>query len=290
MSGRNGPERPHRTGVVTLPGSPPEAHVNAAGYVQFDVDPDKHPAAGTAAAAKILGRLEKVDHAAHTNLGRLDPLLERQGWRLRHRADRRWHRTPEYEGVAGLLVRAGELLREGFTAAAGAQVDEAATTYRKYVDGRTRRNYLVWAVVGAAVALALLVALQASGWIDGLIPRDLGYQIGIFATIGALTSIMTRINDLDLTSQVTRVSIWISGGVRPFVAIGVALVAYVMIDSGLVSIAPQTLDPDRLAVIVAFLCGFSERFANEFLDRGGALVPHGPDTTAGDGGAQPRAE
>ena len=274
--------------VAKLPDGRPEAHVNAAGFVQFDLEL-AHPAPSEVDAARVLAHLEQVDQAAHTHLGRLEWPWEWRTWRPRRKRERGWHRTCAYDDVAGLLVSAAELLKKGFTKVAAAQVDAAEVAYRMYVDGRTRRNYVLSALVGVVVPLGLLWLLQLFGWFTDLIPHDVGYQVAIFATMGAVTSIMMRINNLDLTTHVTRVSVWISGAVRPFIAISTALVVYLIISKNLVG-SIESSSQNTIAIIAAFFCGFSERFAKDFLDTAeGTLIGGKVEPTSSRSPKAPRA-
>lgn len=92
-----------------------------------------------------------------------------------------------------------------------------------------------------------------------------------FAAMGSVTSILTRLSSLDLREETSRKFVIYSAIARPFVAISFASVVYVILKYKIVAITlggntSKEVD-DAVLWIAAFLCGFSERFASDILER-----------------------
>ena len=162
----------------------------------------------------------------------------------------------------------------------------AAQTFRDRVLSRNRTHYIYGVLLGM-IPLIVLAVLAYS--LDTPSIQHLGLESALcctwtiaFAGMGALCSVFTRLNRIDMCDETTDLFIYLSGVFRPFTAIMFAITiiqilrlnalplnALPMKDSG----SAQT---DELHVhlyfLVAFLSGFSERFASDLIGRAERVV------------------
>jgi hypothetical protein len=98
--------------------------------------------------------------------------------------------------------------------------------------------------------------------------------IFVFAGLGSVASVLTRISSIDLREETSSFSVFVSGFSRPLIAMVLALVVYLILDAKLVDIRfgnPSEPKANAIYLLTSFLCGFSERFANDIISR----VPFG---------------
>ena len=134
---------------------------------------------------------------------------------------------------------------------------------------------MVWGSLALAVAIGIATLMLWA--FSALHPGDARTQ-ALFASIGmgavgAILSVMTRMasekSGFDLDYEVGRKSVRFLGALRPWIGALFAFALYVAMKAGLIVIAP---DIDRnlyFWAAVAFLAGFSERYAKVLI--GGAL-------------------
>ncbi|GLC23563.1 hypothetical protein [Roseisolibacter agri] len=105
-------------------------------------------------------------------------------------------------------------------------------------------------------------------------------RILTYAGLGAVASVIMRLPGTDLSGETkTRIVVFAGAG-RPILAAIFAVVVYQILHHGIINVG-TTATPQAFAYVqvAAFLCGFSERFATDILDR----VPFGgrPEQTRG---------
>jgi hypothetical protein len=145
--------------------------------------------------------------------------------------------------------------------------------YDRAGENAARIYYFFGMMVGlfllAAVATATTVPLVVSAGVDPVEMRDYvaSYAAG---AIGAVVSVMSRMRQDTTTQQGFRVDyevgkgpLWFLGGVRPLLGAIFGTATYFALQSSLVQMSPQA--PDKafyFFALLAFLSGFSERFAH----------------------------
>jgi hypothetical protein len=177
--------------------------------------------------------------------------------------------TREWDEVEKLLVNAVVLLQNRDAGQGRVIFEEAERVYYHHNQTRNRIRYLTGALTGVLVAGALgSVSLLFSKSLEQFIARDLLVLIFVFAGIGSLTSVITRIASLDLKEETSNFSVFMSGFSRPLVAMILAVVVYLIVNGHMVDIKLGSSSDPRLAYLVmSFLCGFSERFAEDIVAR-----------------------
>jgi hypothetical protein len=138
------------------------------------------------------------------------------------------------------------------------------------------------AVAAAGVAVALLL-----WWWTGLDPEDsttqnllASYTMG---AVGALVSVVTRMassgkNSFDLDFEVGRRQLHRLGSFRPMIGAVSAVVVFFAMKADLFQVLPEQQESFYLYAVVAFVAGFSERWANVIFGRAERLL--GPDEEA----------
>jgi hypothetical protein len=182
--------------------------------------------------------------------------------------------TPRWEYVIQLLVNAVSLgvarghVEQGFTLIQ--QAEELLTYYRCLLP-TNRKWYLVGMLAGVViVALLASVSLALQDTLEPELSARTLVLVCVFAGLGSIASILSRLRSMvELQNEHSRLNVIISGSSRPVVAALVAIAVYLILDLGLVTIHVGT-GPDarqKLFLVAAFLCGFSERFATEILGK-----------------------
>jgi hypothetical protein len=197
-------------------------------------------------------------------------------------------------------------LGSGCVDAARALFTKAATLYQGYVH-KSNRLYYVGGVLGSAFALGAvmppLLYLVAHGFAP-LVESPAHPQAGDvfravdlpalfvlfgFAALGSVVSVLSRLDKQTVPPVFTRALVIVAGMGRPFVAAVFATVVYALVRGQIVNLAPGTPQaPGGVAihagsvvhwwcVVVAFLCGYSERFASDLLGQS----PLGKGTAGG---------
>jgi hypothetical protein len=172
--------------------------------------------------------------------------------------------------AAGYMLATGD----GFAVPGPRHTDAAIGLYRQAEDIFIRhlqsKNRL-WYLVGVAMGILILVLCafgvrQLPEGLITLVKPQLIPALIFFAGLGSVVSLLLRLSALDLVKEISRPILVISGLGRPFVASAFALVVYLVLDSHLVTLSLSTQD-ERTYLVISFLCGFSERFAQDLLDR-----------------------
>jgi hypothetical protein len=151
--------------------------------------------------------------------------------------------------------------------------DALDATHAYYCGAANGQAQIVYFVGMAAIAAALgIFALFGSWWIPlaGITDEREFYGCIAAGAFGAVVSVVQRINSghFDLTYDVGRPYLAFLGGLRPLLGAGFGLILYFAVTSGLVdvfSIPDEGTERLFMFLVLAFLAGFSERWAQDTL-------------------------
>ncbi len=145
-----------------------------------------------------------------------------------------------------------------------AALDKAEAYYHEAANGQAQIIYFAgMAVVAIGVVLVASLVLNGNGWHAGVAALGAG-------AAGAVVSVVQRINsgDFQLDYDVGRPYAFFLGGLRPLIGAAFAVVISFAFTAGVLHLPLATNDPDHrhlALVVVAFLAGFSERWAQDTL-------------------------
>jgi hypothetical protein len=166
---------------------------------------------------------------------------------------------------------------------------KASALYDGYVRKDNRRLFVMGVLCSAlAVATALPITLYVGAQVLAWVGRrtalaDLGVfgaadlpallVLFGFAGLGSCVSVLSRLDKIAVPQVFTRRLVMLSGVGRPLVAAVFATVIYALVQAGHVQFCRSETDslihPQSIVhwwcVIIAFLCGYSERFASDLL-------------------------
>jgi hypothetical protein len=168
--------------------------------------------------------------------------------------------------------------------------DALDTTHAYYCGAANGQAQIVYFAGMAIVAAALgTLALVGSWWIPlpGIEDDRVFYGCVAAGAFGAIVSVIQRINSghFDLTYDVGRPYLTFLGGLRPVLGAGFGLILYFAVTSGLLDIfAIPDEGSERFFsfLVIAFLAGFSERWAQD------TLTSFGQGSGTSDPAAAPR--
>lgn len=191
---------------------------------------------------------------------------------LDHRAHHQLRpKTQEWQEVIDVLYNAVVFLHQHDTTEGRALLEEAGRVYYHHNQTRNRVRYLSGAVIGIVVAAGLgASSLLLAKSLEQFIPTQLLVLLFVFAGIGSLTSVLTRISSLDLGRETSNFSVFVSGFSRPLIAIFFALIVYLVLDAKILDVkfgSPTDAKIGAIYLVTSFLCGFSERFAQDIISR-----------------------
>jgi hypothetical protein len=142
-------------------------------------------------------------------------------------------------------------------------------TERNYLAGLQRlwQHTYIAGVFTAFLAMVVLVGLFAVATVvwhftDGWVAAAIG------GVVGAVLSVLQRIGKgLDLGPEAEKSAIHQQGLARPLIGLLLGLVSYVLLRGGIVSFTAPSAGTDTILYYagIAFLAGFSERFAQDML-------------------------
>lgn len=212
------------------------------------------PLNASSSQKELTADLVGLDHRAHEQLG---------------------PGTPEWKEVMGVLVNAantGVVYNE--VPQGRLLFQRAEQTFLRYFEARNRIRYLLGLALGVGICTLFsgLLYLMARSLAQPFIKPGLLPLLCLFAGLGSLTSVLTRLDQIDLRFATSDQLILVSGAARPVVAIFLALVVYLILDLKLLDIkfgSPTEQNQNSLFLISSFLCGFSERFAQDILSKVG---------------------
>jgi hypothetical protein len=175
--------------------------------------------------------------------------------------------------------------------------NQAEEIFLRHLQSLNRLRYLVGVAIGIVLLVAVAFAVGAEVFPDRLgkaVPVDLLPLIIFFAALGSIVSVLLRLSKLDMVKEISRSVLIVSGAGRPLIASAFALVIYIALSNKLIAVSlgdseaslagsiGALFDPARANVaqiggymVVAFLCGFSERYAADLLERVERPAPRG---------------
>jgi hypothetical protein len=193
------------------------------------------------------------------------------------------YRWNGYKSVESKLRIAATALQGGAKAQAQELVDEARATYKEQLAAQRKVSYLIGVALGIGLLAVLQLALHAAiGSLNGVITEQFALQMVLFAGMGTLASVLTRIGQFKVETYATRSLVVISGASRPLVAAFVAFAAYAFLRSDLATVTvngTNVSDVQNATFIylsAAFLCGFSERFGRHVIDQASSAFGGAP--------------
>ncbi len=165
---------------------------------------------------------------------------------------------------------------------------ESTESYFLQSAQRTARlEYLIGMIPG--LILAALVAVLI--WNVTEVPQEFSIAL-IGGALGALVSVMERLTagKLTLNHEYGKATLRILGGMRPFIGALFGLALYVLISGALIPMEVPDGDKQRYFFAgIAFLAGFSERWAQDMIDPGKLPTPTAHTTATAPAGARPPA-
>jgi len=212
--------------------------------------------------------------------------------RIDHRSLRTLGSTTQERGeVRDLLVNVAGFLQNRQTDAARALLSHTEAVYYQHIQAKNRLRYLVGVLVGILAFGVVLVKAQSI--LQTTIPPSLLAQLLLFAGMGTITSELTRLSSIDLRDQTSLWMVYVSGMARPVTSVFFALVVYLVVALRIVDLhlgvsTGDTAQPG-VFLIIAFMSGFSERFAQDILARvGGGKSPVESEQRHSDVGGHPK--
>ena len=199
----------------------------------------------------------------------------------------RSRKTSSYRSVETSTRHALEALDGGSPEVAEKLLDRARLTHMQQLEGQRKVVYFLGVVIGIIGCGLIQWFLESLNSFGGDLPQSRPSQIILFAGMGTLASVLTRLNRFEMRRYATRTLVLISGASRPLVSIFTAFGVYAVLTSGLIGVTVNGKSIDQLSDqaywAVAFLCGFSERF-------GQRVLSNAADTIAGATGSHDSAE
>jgi hypothetical protein len=194
--------------------------------------------------------------------------------------------TSGYRSVETSTRHALEALEGGSPSVAEHLLARARLTHLQQLEGQRKVVYFLGVVIGIVGCGAIQWFLESVNSFGGDLPQSRPSQIILFAGMGTLASVLTRLNRFEMKRYATRTLVLISGASRPLVSIFTAFGVYAVLTSGLIGVTVNGKGIDQLSDqaywAVAFLCGFSERF-------GQRVLSNAADTIAGATGSHTSA-
>jgi hypothetical protein len=178
--------------------------------------------------------------------------------------------------------------------AAATQYRTAQKVYHGYVQKANRPLYAGGVLFGAVVLAVLpflfyAIAKVLTNFVDERAAKvfaaaDLPSMLILFgfAGLGSLASVLTRLDKIATSDMFTWHLVFLSGAGRPLVAATFATVIYALFKGHIISLGVISHSsvvaggPQWWCFVIAFLCGYSERFAEDLLGRS----PLGGDSAA----------
>jgi hypothetical protein len=186
--------------------------------------------------------------------------------------------TEQRAEVRGLIANAVYFYHARAVEASRSLLDTAEAIFLQHMQAKNRLRYLAGVVLGCVLMIFFVGMLELiPGFTNQVIPTSQLPAVLLFASMGTVTSVLLRLSSIDLRDQTNVPLVVLSGATRPITAVIFSLVLYLLVTLKVVVIHVGTQGDDTqrsFVILVAFLCGFSERFASDVLSRfGGALGP-----------------
>ncbi|MCE4547605.1 MULTISPECIES: hypothetical protein [unclassified Caballeronia] len=163
------------------------------------------------------------------------------------------------------------------------QYDKACSAFAHSAGSANQYFFFLGALGGAAVMMLFVMCvllLQHSEptriYLLQLADSDMFVGVSFFALAGSLTSLLMRLRSIDLVEEDDLRMVAVTGALQPVVAMGFMSVAYAIIATNLIPLNLSGASKSGMMFTIAFLCGFSEKFAPSLLDRVGAALSGSP--------------
>jgi predicted membrane channel-forming protein YqfA (hemolysin III family) len=177
----------------------------------------------------------------------------------------------EWQEVIYLLYNVVSFLHQRDPTEGRVILEEAERVYYHHNQTKNRIRYLLGVISGIAVAACVgATSRLLARSLDQYIPTQLLMLLFVFAGIGSVTSVLTRISSIDLKNETSNFSVFLSGFSRPLIAIFFALIVYLILDTKILDMKlgnPTDSRGGAIYLVTSFLCGFSERFAQDIISR-----------------------
>jgi hypothetical protein len=225
---------------------PPTAFINRNGQISF-----YPPSEATAESVSLVSDIVDLDH----------------------RSLRRLHKgSSDRDEVAGVLLNAANFTSYGDLEQGRTLFDRAQRIYSAMVESQNRVTYLQGVLLGLlpAAVLATALTITVSVLLPDVAPAHVLALVCFFAAIGSVTSVLTRLSTIDLDQEISRGLLLLSGVARPAVAVSFAAAIFMILESNLIDLRLGGTEKglsDAAAVAIAFVVGFSERFAKDVITR-----------------------
>jgi len=152
-----------------------------------------------------------------------------------------------------------------------------------HISGATPLNAAISALLSISVVSILWLWFMVGGYVP--LAQGMAADVLLFSAndkhsvalimlamhaylLGSSISILSRIQDYLLTPTLSPVLIYVSVISKPLLSVAVAILAFAVLKAGIISFIGVDLNSPSapyLAWVLGFLCGFSERFAQDFV-------------------------
>jgi hypothetical protein len=148
---------------------------------------------------------------------------------------------------------------------------KAEHVYYDDVQIGNRLRYLLGMALGILTGAMLggtlmLIADRLEPYVD----PSLLLPIMVFAGLGSVASVLSRLSSIDLRQEPSHAMIILSGATKPIIAIIFAIVVFLILDLKVLDIQFGSATGSKskgVYLVSSFLCGFSERFGTDLIAR-----------------------
>jgi len=185
-----------------------------------------------------------------------------------------------------LATQASDDLARGIVEELEGRVAIFTSVWRSIVAGRTVASQVLLGILGyivLAAALFLVLCAAIPGWRPWVPTAGTAPWIYLGGSLGGVMSVVIRLQDFALLSRWAPESdprlLFYTGLLKPAAGVVFAFFAWAALRTGLVAITVTStaVAPHELAFALAFVAGFSERFAPDIANR--TFLPPNPDAT-----------
>jgi hypothetical protein len=149
---------------------------------------------------------------------------------------------------------------------------------RQFVSRRLRRGYRL-VPLSLGLACGVLAFAVAYGWIflfqgphEGFLGFDKATQnniamVTLTGALGAAVSLMLRVRNLGRYRSIDSEALFYTAFFKPIVGAAFALFSFLALNAGIINLASPPEKQRFLFAALAFVAGFSERFAKDVIDK-----------------------
>lgn len=150
--------------------------------------------------------------------------------------------------------------------------------YLRAAERYAQFDYFRGMLIGVLVCVGLIAAGVGLIALGALLWTQLGFELQtgkilvfclMAGAIGAVVSVMSRMTfgELSLDYEAGRQPLWMLGAFRPIIGMTFGAAMWVLANTGLFIIGPNEQTRHFAHILIAFLAGFSERWAQDMLGR-----------------------